>query len=318
MSDIFKKLKERYNIIILTSIICISFGILELFLFYQHSFSHPFHEFLIRVLLIGLFIILSLFIQYSRNKQKSGERKLSESEEKYRNAYNRTNLYKDIFTHDVNNLLQNLLSSFELSKLYSGNVDRRDELEEMNNYIKDVITRGKKLVLNVQKLSQIEEGKILLSRIEVLKILKKTIEKLKESFSYRKMNVTLESSHDKYYIKGSELLRGLVENILMNAIVHNENLIIEILIIISSKNINGFNFIKLEFFDNGRGIPDSMKDIIFLRNYRKDEISTGIGLGLLLVKKIVEKFDGEIKVKDKIKGNHTQGSKFIVLIPEHN
>ena len=318
MRDFFKKLKEKYSIIILTLITCIIFAIIELFLFLDNSISNLFLEHFTRISLLGIFIILSLIIQYRSNKHKIVERKLRESEKKYRNAYKSTILYEDLFTHDVRNIFQKILSSFELSDLYSYNIDKKDELKEVINFIKDVIMRGKKLILNVEKLSHIEEGKILLSRIEVLEILNKTIEKLKESFSHKKINVTLESSHDEYYIKGNELLKSLVENVLINAIVHNENLIIEILIRISSKNKNGFNFIKLEFFDNGRGIPDSMKDTIFLRNYRKDEISTGIGLGLLLVKRIVEKFEGEIRVKDKIKGNHTRGSKFIVLIPEHN
>ena len=93
--------------------------------------------------------------------RQRAEDALRESEERYRNAYNRTNLYKDVFTHDVNNILQKILSSFELSKLYSYNIDKRDVLEELNNHINDVIMRGKKLVLNIQKLSQIEEGKIM-------------------------------------------------------------------------------------------------------------------------------------------------------------
>ena len=32
----------------------------------------------------------------------------------------------------------------------------------------------------------------------------------------------------------------------------------------------------------------------------------------------LEKYDGEIIVKDRIKGDYTKGSKFLVLIPEHN
>jgi len=42
----------------------------------------------------------------------------------------------------------------------------------------------------------------------------------------------------------------------------------------------------------------------------------GIGLGLSLVKIIIEMYGGEIRVEDRIKGDHTKGSNFIVLIPE--
>ncbi len=63
------------------------------------------------------------------------------------------------------------------------------------------------------------------------------------------------------------------------------------------------------------GIPDSIKDKIFLRGFEKDEDIGGIGLGLTLVSKIVENLDGKIKVKDKIGGDYRQGSVFTILIP---
>ena len=67
--------------------------------------------------------------------------------------------------------------------------------------------------------------------------------------------------------------------------------------------------------DDGIGIEDSRKELIFQRAYSRKSIGSGIGFGLSLVKKIIESYKGEIWVEDKVKGNHTQGSKFIILIP---
>ena len=41
-----------------------------------------------------------------------------------------------------------------------------------------------------------------------------------------------------------------------------------------------------------------------------------MGVGLSLVKKIIKKYNGKIWVEDKVKGDYTQGSNFIILIPE--
>jgi len=38
----------------------------------------------------------------------------------------------------------------------------------------------------------------------------------------------------------------------------------------------------------------------------------------LFVKKIIESYDGEIWVEDRVKGDHLKGSNFILLIPEVN
>ena len=75
---------------------------------------------------------------------------------------------------------------------------------------------------------------------------------------------------------------------------------------------------KLEFIDNGIGIDDVRKDSIFQREALKDSGPLGQGLGLSLVKKIIDTFKGQIWVEDKVKGDYSQGSKFILLIPEVN
>ena len=41
-----------------------------------------------------------------------------------------------------------------------------------------------------------------------------------------------------------------------------------------------------------------------------------MGLGLSLVYKIVHSFNGKIWVEDRVEGDYTKGSKFIILIPE--
>jgi two-component system phosphate regulon sensor histidine kinase PhoR len=70
----------------------------------------------------------------------------------------------------------------------------------------------------------------------------------------------------------------------------------------------------MEFEDTGRGIPADSMPHIFDRFYRvpyQEETIIGSGLGLTIVKRIVENHQGEIKVQSKV----GEGSRFIVYLP---
>ncbi len=249
-------------------------------------------------------------------ERKKAELALRKSRENYRDAYNRSNLYKDVFTHDINNILQNVLSSLELSKAFSYETTKIKEYEEVTKIIEKQIVRGKKLVKNIQTLSQIESYKEELSSIEVLNILEKAVEILKQSHLDKIINITITASQDEYHIRANKLLRRIFDNILDNAVYHNRNQLVEIVINVSRVSKNETDLIKIEIIDNGLGIPDPMKETIFLREIKVDDIPSGIGLGLLLVKRILESYNGEIRVEDRIIGDHSKGSKFIILMQE--
>ena len=76
------------------------------------------------------------------------------------------------------------------------------------------------------------------------------------------------------------------------------------------------NYIRLEFIDNGLGIPDAQKLTIFQKGALESSGFNRLGLGFSLVKKLVENYQGKIWVEDKVKGNHREGSKFILMIKE--
>ncbi len=74
-------------------------------------------------------------------------------------------------------------------------------------------------------------------------------------------------------------------------------------------------YLKVEFIDNGIGIEDSRKTIIFTRGSKENNYVGGMGIGLSLVNLIVARFEGKIWVEDKFKGDSTRGSNFIVMLP---
>ncbi|MFX1365236.1 MAG: PAS domain S-box protein [Promethearchaeota archaeon] len=257
-------------------------------------------------------------IEYVKDitERVNANKKLKESEEKYRSAFNRSNLYKDVFTHDINNIMQNILTSVELVKIFSANPHRKQSLEEIINLIYEQVIRGKMLVANVQELSKTDELFSSLFSINTFNILIESFNSVKNNFTQKKIEIKIDSAKENYFVKANELLKDVFVNILTNAIQHNNNPFVEVIIKISEETLNGIQFIKFEFIDNGIGIPDSMKQLIFSREYKKEGTPSGIGLGLLLVKRILDSYKAKIRVEDRVKGDFSKGSNFILSIPE--
>jgi signal transduction histidine kinase len=183
------------------------------------------------------------------------------------------------------------------------------------NLIEDQISRGSKLVSSIRKLSKVELIERKLEKVNISKTLKKAIKFTKES--YPEKEIIIEESHqdEDYYTYGNQFLVDVFENILINAVKYNERNPVKININLSQINKNDKNFIKIEFQDNGWGISDSMKKILFKNPIKNKTVTKGMGLGLMLSKKILNIYNGEISVEDRIKGTPEQGSNFIINLP---
>ncbi|PKL79545.1 MAG: hybrid sensor histidine kinase/response regulator [Ignavibacteriae bacterium HGW-Ignavibacteriae-4] len=71
------------------------------------------------------------------------------------------------------------------------------------------------------------------------------------------------------------------------------------------------NFVKVSFRDTGKGIPDEVKEKIFDPFFTTKPREEGTGIGLDIVKRIIEKHGGSISVESKI----DFGTCFNILIP---
>ena len=79
--------------------------------------------------------------------------------------------------------------------------------------------------------------------------------------------------------------------------------------------------IQLEISDNGIGIPETELSNIFNQFYRASNVDRtkieGSGMGLSIVKEIIERHGGKIKVQSpsKIGNKNAPGTTFIITLP---
>lgn len=115
-------------------------------------------------------------------------------------------------------------------------------------------------------------------------------------------NETIELKLDPYLIKRA------LNNLISNAIYYSKNEK-NIQIILSKKK----DFIEISVKDEGRGIKENEINEIFKKYYtsQKKYSNIGIGLGLYIVKRIVQAHQGQIKAKN----NKDKGACFTIILP---
>jgi len=249
-------------------------------------------------------------------KVEAKNKQLSESQEKYQKVFEEVDFFKDLLMHDFNNVLSNIKASTELSLGLLLQPEKTEEIKELIEITMDQIDRGSKLVKNIHKLSELDKNEITLKKIDLCKSLKNIIKYVKNSNQERKIKIRVDSFTKIVFVQANELITDVFENILVNAVNYNENPTIEILIRISRHLIQKKSYVKLEFLDNGIGIQDERKKIIFQKSNGTSKNSKGMGIGLSLVKKAVLSYNGQIWVEDKVKGDYSRGSNFVLLIPQ--
>ncbi len=241
------------------------------------------------------------------------------AEEALREAYDRANFYKNLFTHDINNILSNILSSVQLYLILDNNLEKFQKINEIMDIIREQGIMGAQLISNVRALTQLEEPTSLnLKKIKLNNVLNGAINYIYKNFQEKNIDIEVEAPRNNIFVQANEYLSGVIENLFINAVKFNENPTVDIFIRISNEQgeKNDKKYVKMEIIDNGIGISDDRKEIIFKKEYRKEINVKRVGIGLIFVKNVIDSYNGQIWVEDKVKGDYTKGSNFILKIPE--
>ena len=168
----------------------------------------------------------------------------------------------------------------------------------------------------MRKLFGIDQSKIPLKEINAYEVLEEVLNLIKNTYIHKELKIEVDSFSEQIKVKGNDLLFDVFENIIINAIKYTNHEIVELLVRVSKFTYQGSKYIKIEFIDEGMGIPDKKKENIFKAGFRTKKEIRGMGLGLSLVKNIILSYEGKIWVENRVEGNYSKGSNFVLLIPE--
>lgn len=218
-------------------------------------------------------------------------------------------LYLDIMGHDINNLNQVALTNLEFieneNKL---TIKQTDALKDSIN----AVEASSSIIRNVRQIQRISEEKAVIVPVDVNDLITSCIREAPKTEG-RKITINYKP-HSGIFVYGTGLMKDVFCNIINNAIKHSESDVIIDISIEESTHADR-RFYDVIIADNGPGIPDELKKKIFNRFQRGETKAHGKGLGLFIVRSLIERAEGNVAVEDRIPGDHARGAKFIVSLP---
>lgn len=208
------------------------------------------------------------------------------------------NILNEVMRHDIRNDLQlvtayaeMLEESASLTDVYRSYLKKIQKAAE--NAIDLTTAAGELSAVMLQQNTE-------LTAVGLETTLEAQLERIRSSRQAVELTVGPIPSVDVY---ADELLSAVFRNLLGNALAHNRRSRPEITV----ETQRDEDVVTVQIADNGRGVPDSQKAAIFGRGNKGLE-SEGTGIGLYLVKSLVDRYGGAVWVED----NDPEGAIFCV------
>ena len=233
-----------------------------------------------------------------------------EALEKLKEETRKSELYLDLLGHDIGNLHQGISNWLELARK---GIDDQKRLRLALGQSSYLVKRSMKLVRNILLLSRLKSVRPELKEIDIIPMIERSIREVTNLFPERNIKVNLQIFNEEIIVMAEDILEEVFFNLIHNAVKFqtSKSPMVEIRSEISD------NRIRIEIEDVGPGISDAEKRQLFTRTDRtKQGVHSGIGLSL--VRELITRYEGTIKVEDTIEGDHTQGARFVVELPVIN
>jgi signal transduction histidine kinase len=210
--------------------------------------------------------------------------------------------------HDINNMDQIALGYLELARDKSRDLDQVEYLDKSI----EVLQRSTHLIKNVRKLQMLQETVLETRLVDVCAVL---TDVGREFGAVPDKPLTLNlNGHQHCCVQANELLYDVFSNLVTNAIKHTGSHA-EIILDLDVVNSEGSRYCRVMVEDDGPGIPDDFKPKVFNRMLRGTTTAKGTGIGLYLVKYLVDDYHGKIWVEDRVLNDNTSGTRFVVILP---
>jgi len=220
----------------------------------------------------------------------------------------RAELYLDLLGHDIGNLHQGIGSAIMLAMEKAGDPSMVGYTLGMAS---DLLKRSSDLVRNVKVISRIRQEGPTLSEMDLVGIGRESLEEIRRVFPGRTLDLEFRAHVEELFMPFEPLGREIFFNLLHNAVKFQERDVPYVLLELEASS--GKAIIRVS--DKGPGIPGGIKKSLFYPPGKYGRSSSGLGLSI--VKELVDRYGGSVSVRDRVTGSYEEGAVFEVILPLH-
>ena len=287
-------------------------------MYYNKSFYSQI-EILISYIILGL-VLYGMYYTFCNTIEKYELLEYDKSiKEKVEYMEESIRMKEDIFaniSHEFKTPLNLILSSNQLIEVYLKNdliIFNKEKALKSINIIKQNCYKFTKLINNILDMSKIDSGffRINLSNENIVSVIENIVDSVSEYIKIKGLSIIFDTNTEEKIIAcDPEKIERVILNLISNSIKFTDSggsIFINI--------IDKGNIIEIEVKDTGIGIDEESLNRIFKRFHQVDTAlsrnSEGTGIGLSLVKSLVELHDGNISVDSEV----GKGSIFKIELP---
>lgn len=193
-------------------------------------------------------------------------------------------------SHDIRAPLTSVLGLISVARMETGETNQSNYL----SLIEENVYRLDRLVKDIINYSQNARVEIQPEHINFQELLNIAIESSNYHPNFKLVRIESEISENNLLISDKHRLKIILSNLISNAIKYHDtdkkDPYIMIKITIDSDRAN------IKVSDNGRGIPDKIRQKIFKMFFSTDISSEGAGLGLYIVNETIKKASRQHRV----------------------
>jgi signal transduction histidine kinase len=237
-----------------------------------------------------------------------------QAEEALKHASRRKDEFLAMLGHELRNPLAPITNAVQVLKCLSPTSPEQRQMCEVLDRQTQHLTR---LVDDLLDVARIANGKIALRRemIDLRSIIQRSLEICRPLFAARKQQLSVELPNDPVYLEGDlTRLVQVIGNLLTNAAKYTHESGHIVLQVFQRDGV-----ITVSVTDNGMGLSTELLPHVFelftQADRAIDRAEGGLGLGLTLVRRLVELHSGTVEARSAGLG---KGSVFIVRLPAHS